>query len=217
MVGSRSRVVVVALVSLLVIALAAAPARASKFQAEEYVATVSGSQLAKETAFFTFGAAPGNASCVTYNLTGTLAAASEAITLHPTFKGACAVFGDAKGTVTTTGCDFKIHAGALLGGSTYDGTVDIVCSVGSSIKFTGETCAMEVKSVNGLATVELINGGFPADLTVKSKLTSVPYTVTTDGAMCPLPGVGNYTNGTFGGNATVTATSTGGATGLFVN
>ncbi len=214
---SRTAVIAIAIVGIIT-ALSATSAQASKFQAGEYTATVSGSQVLGEEMIFTFGKTPGLARCVTFSLVGTLAAAAETITLHPTFKGTCVVFGSSAGTsITTTGCDFKLHSGALLAGTTYEGTADIVCSVGNSIKIVGDTCEIEIKSVNNLAKVELVNqAGPPADLTTKFKLTSLPYTVNTDGATCPLPGTGNFTDGVYMGNSTLTAVGPGGPTGFFV-
>jgi len=209
---SRGRAAAVAaLAALLLVASAAPAAHASKFSVSEYPATISGSQVTGESVTLSFGTS-GTASCKVHNLTGSLPAISETIELHPTFKDTCTVFGDAKGSVTTTGCDLKIYAGAGLRGFKFEGSTDIVCSVGSSIKITGSTCELEIKQVKSLGKIELIdNGKTPAEVVIKFNLSSVPYTVTTDGATCPLPSVGNYTNGTYVGAVQVGATANGGA------
>jgi hypothetical protein len=211
MIVSRGRAAAIAALAALLLTASAAPAaHASKFAVAEYPATLSGSQVAGETVTLSFGTS-GSASCKTHNVTGSLPAMSESIELLPTFKSTCTVFGDAKGSITTTGCDLKIYAGAPLGGPKFEGSTDVVCSVGSSIKIVGSTCELEIKPVKSLGKLELIdNGKTPAEVVIKFNLSSVPYTVTTDGVTCPLPSVGNYTNATYVGAVQVGATSNSG-------
>lgn len=193
-----------------------APASAAEFKAGNYPAELTGSQLIAERAEFFFNG--GWVLCETATLTGTLGAASAELTLHPVF-GTCTAFGfKEKVTFTTTECDYKLHAGANKAPGVYEGTMDVVCAAGKSIKLSAGTCELEIKNVNGLKNLELANdkAGI-ADLTLKLIVANLPYTVTKDGMGCPLSGVGNFNAGVALGRYTITAMSGGGETALEVS
>jgi hypothetical protein len=190
--------------------MASAPASAAQFKAGGYPATLTGSQLAGERIQTFFGGP--EVICETATLSGTLAGASAEVLVHPVF-GTCQAFGFLEATFTTTGCNYKVHVGALAGTDIWDGSYDVVCEAGKSIKVVAGTCELEVKSVNGINEVDLIDEtGSAADMTWRPLLANIPYTVTKDGFGCPLAATGNFNNGSGIGRYTVTATSGGGAT-----
>lgn len=198
-------------VAAIAVGAVAAPASAAEFKAGGYAATLTGSQLAGERIQTFFGFS-GEVVCETATLSGTLAAASAEVTVHPVF-GTCTAFNFVGATFTTTGCNYKVHVGALEGTDIWDGSYDIVCEAGKSMKLVAGTCELEIKSVNGLKEFDLIDDtGGTTDMTWRPLLTKLPYTVTKDGLGCPLPAVGNYTDGAGTGRYTVTATAGGGAT-----
>lgn len=207
--GVRAKIGFMAVV-VAIAASAVTPASAAEFKAGAYPATLTGSQLAGERIQTFFGGP--EVVCETATLAGTLGAASPEVLVHPVF-GTCKAFGFLTATFTTTGCDYKVHVGALEGTDIWAGSYDIVCEAGKSIKLTAGTCELEIKSVNGIKELELIDDtGVPTDMTWRPLLANIPYTVTKDGPGCPLAAVGNFNNGSGIGRYTVTATAGGGET-----
>ncbi|HWO47929.1 MAG TPA: hypothetical protein VNM41_07690 [Solirubrobacterales bacterium] len=208
--GFKVKAALLAVAVAVVVGAAPASASAAEFKAGAYPATLTGSQLAGERIQTFFGGS--EVVCETATLAGTLAAASAEVLVHPVF-GTCKAFGFVSATFTTTGCNYKVHVGALEGTDIWDGSYDIVCEAGKSIRVTAGTCELEIKSVNGIKELDLIDEtGAAADMTWRPLLANIPYTVTKDGVGCPLASTGNFNNGSGIGRYTVTATAGGGAT-----
>jgi hypothetical protein len=204
-----------AVAALAIVAVAASMAQASnpgKLMATSYPATLHGSQVEGENHVFTL---TDNSSltteCTTATFTGTQKEASSTSTVHPEYGkggGKCTAFLGLSATITTDGCNYLFHIGnTITPGGNWDGTVDIECEAGKSISIVAGTCEVKVDAQNGLSTVEGINmAGSPSDVTVKANVKNIHYTVTKDGFLCPLEGVGKeFVLGDYTGNTTITA------------
>jgi len=210
----RYRIAFLALViAISTAATGPAAASASEFKAGGYPATLTGSQLASERLQIFFS--EGSVVCETATLSGTLAGAANNVTLHPVF-GTCSAFDFVNIPVATTGCDFKLHSGALAGTGIWEGTLDVVCEAGKSITLTAFGCEVSIGSVNGLSELDLVDDReIPEDVTVRPLIGGIPYTVKKSGPVCALT-TGSFTNGSMTGRYTVTATAGGKATAFFV-
>ena len=178
-------------------AVVASAASASEFTSAKYPVTISGSQ--STTHKFTAGST--SVTCETATFAGEASAASSTVTIHPTYSG-CTAFGFVGATVTTTGCDYLFHSGAEVSSEKFDGTVDVVCGEGKSITIVASTCALEIKGQTGLSTVSFQNAA-EGKVTVGANVSSIAYTTTKDGFLCPLAGTGNFTNGGYTGDTSV--------------
>jgi hypothetical protein len=135
-----------------------------------------------------------------------IAAPSLTAEVHPEYSG-CTAFGFVGASVTTTGCNYNLHAA---------GTVDIVCSAGNSIKISASTCKAEVASQTGLSSIGYTNneGG---TVTVAPNVSGITVKKTEDGFLCPLNGTGTVTNGTYTGAVKATGTHLGAADAISVS
>jgi hypothetical protein len=150
-------------------------------------------------------------SCSTLTMTGTLGWARTTPALHPAFSG-CKSSAGFGATITTTGCNFRLHLGATIGETgRYDGTASIECEAGKAITITSETCETKIDPQAARSTIELGNvAGSPGHVSIKWSLKSIAYTVLKDSFGCQLNGIGTTSTGDFVSTATLTAKTAGG-------
>jgi hypothetical protein len=209
-----------AVAALAIVAVAASMAQASnpgKLMATSYPATLHGSQVEGENHVFTLTDNSNlTTECTTATFTGTQKEASSTSTVHPEYGkggGRCSAFLGLTATITTDGCNYLFHIGnTITPGGNWDGTVDIECEAGKAITIVTGTCELRVDPQKGLSTVEGINmleAKPAADVTVKTNVRNIHYTVTKDGFLCPLEGLGKeFVLGDYTGNTTITAEDT---------
>lgn len=157
--------------------------------------------------------------CSTATMNGTLGWARSTPGLHPEFSGCRALNSVSGATITTTGCDFRLHIGGKVGETgRYDGTVGIECETGKAITVVSHTCEIQIDSQSARGTIEMSNvAGSPGDISVTWNVTGLVYTVVKDGFFCEMSGVGVKEDGDFTSTSTLTAKATGGeAIGLTV-
>jgi hypothetical protein len=179
-----------------------------KFEAESYPATEVGTQDASSPQKMTMQGASVTCKEVTYS--GSLSAASTAMTVTPSYSG-CSAFGFLEATVNANGCSFVMNAGSALGGGKYQGTENISCPVGKSIEISAQTCKVSIPAQSGLSSASYETGSSSGQETVKASLnvSGLKYTATS-GFLCPLTG-GTFTNGKQSGGLTVQAKTGAGA------
>jgi hypothetical protein len=152
----------------------------------------------------------------TFSATGETANGTSTIETHPEYSE-CTAFAGLTATVTTTGCNYLFHLGAETAAGEFDGTVDIVCTGENTIKITAGTCEVKVGSQTGLTAGTSTNSGGAGssmDLLLHTKSSKIKYSVLKDGFLCPLSGVGSYTESDYTGTTTVTASRNGKQVGL---
>jgi hypothetical protein len=179
--------------------LGAASASASQFRAETYPATISGAQVTIQKMTTGVG---GTAKCSTATVSGSLSAASGALTLTPVYAG-CKVYG-VSATVNVNSCGYTLHS--TNEAPPFVGTVDIACTKsGDAIEInpTGLECQLKLPAQTGLAKVEYENTGFnkARAIQVTYNVTSLRYTET--GVGCPTPG--EHSDGTWQGSSKLEA------------
>jgi hypothetical protein len=184
-------------------AVLASAASASNFHAASYPVTISGSQSTTHV----FTASGTSVSCEKATFSGSASADSSEVTIHPSYSG-CTAFGFVGATVNTEECNYVFHSGNTTNEAEqiYAGTTDVVCPAGQSIKISASTCALEVKSQNGLSAVSYDNNA-GGTVTVGANVENIANTVTKDGFLCPLKGTGNFTDGKYTGDTKVEGTS----------
>lgn len=185
-------------------AVVASAASATTFTAAEYPVTVKGAQSTQHV----FTAAGGTVKCTTAKFAGEAGAASETLTIHPTYTG-CTAFTFINSEITgfkSNECDYLFHAGAKLANGNFDGTVDLVCQENPETKKPYEVtidagpCVAHLPAQKGLATLEYKNepGG---KVTVIANVSGISG-VMTSGVGCPATN-GPFNNGTYTGNTLV--------------
>lgn len=177
------------------------PAAGPPITASKYPATLTGSSGKKQV----FNTEAGKVECESH-LEGTLPGKTTTLTLKPKYTS-CTAFGFVSASVNVEECTYLHHSTGKVSGGVYEGTVDVVCPTGQSIKIVAGTCKAEIKAQAGLKTVKTTNEG--EKLKVVAEVTGLAYTVTGDGFLCPFAGVGNKTNGTYSGEAVLAATPSG--------
>jgi hypothetical protein len=185
----RSRKLLLPVIALTLAFCATATAGAAQFEASEYPARP---HSAASQAALAFETEAGFVTCAN-TFESTLSEASSTLTLHPEYF-LCQAFGFSSATVTTTECDYLLHAGTELGGGNFTATLDVACASGKAIRVTAGTCEIEIKSQSGLNSVNLWSpeGSGSVTATFEAKMA---YTVTKDGFLCPFAGTGNKTGG----------------------
>lgn len=205
----------VAVVAVLAMsAVVASAAQASHFTATKYPAIITGEQEEKGAGienFFEVNAGKvAKTECEIAKFKGTLAAASETLSMAPTYEKCSTTLGTAA-TIDTEGCTYLFHAGAVIAGTgedSWSGTVDIVCPAGKKIKVTAPSgaigCTIEIGSQNGLGAITYTNitTAKPEDVTVDVNVEKIAYNVVNNFA-CPLT-TGNFANGKYVSKVTVT-------------
>ena len=160
----------------LLMALGAAAALASQFQAEKYPVKVK-SESTESNNVFTVGST--KVECTTAKFeSGSLSAASEDIVVHPSYEK-CTAFGFVGATVNTTGCNYELST---------NGDVSVLCESGKAIEIEAGECTVTVKGQTGLKEVRYTNlAGPPKEVEVIDEVVKIAYS--TNGALlCPAEG-----------------------------
>jgi Trypsin len=150
----------------------------------------------------------GNVECMKTSHHGTVAEATSTWTDTPKYEE-CTALGFTGATVNMEGCAYEFNSGEKTSTDNFKSHVDVACPSGQSIKIAAGTCKAEIKAQAGLTTVDLIDDTSASpkkDVTVRPTVTGVAYTVTQDGFLCPLSGVGSKTGGEYTSSANITVT-----------
>lgn len=155
-------------------AVAASAASATNFTAAEYPVDVTASQ--EGTHVFEIDSQKVTCETAEFNTVESQTAASEELTVHPTYED-CTAFGFVEATVTTTGCNYVLNV---------NGDLDVACS-GGPITISVFTCKVTVGSqeLSGASYENVANG----DVLVGAAVSGIAATKT-DGTLCPLKGSG---------------------------
>lgn len=161
------------------------------FEAENYPATLEGSQDSPDKFAFTFEQGM-QLTCTVADFSGGLSAAGANLLLSPTFTG-CKAFEGIGVTVKPNGCSFDQFAGLRVGTGEYLGTLGIDCP-GKGIEVVSGTCGLVLEPQEGLEGVGYVNrdSGFSIGDAIGA---GVSYTKTKDGLFCPLAGTGAMEDG----------------------
>ena len=217
----------VALLALVAIGTTAASvAQAGTFTAGAYPATIASTS---PPAFQFFITKLGFMTCQpSYH--GELTAASEELTLTPTFNPLPVVNtscerGGAVTHVNTNGCDFRLRAGEQVEEDVVAGTMDIVCPEGKSIEFeitgSGSPCYLTVPPQENLTGAPggspAANGIFfrnktPNSVSLQINPGKIRYILS---GGCPI--TGEFFDGTYSGGASLIAESEGEGTSFSVD
>jgi hypothetical protein len=192
------------------LAVSASAAQAGEFTAEEYPATMTGTQLSGHK----FGFTNYGVTCASTTFHGQLVEASESLTLGASYKQCSSNAGNAV-TVNMTGCDYVFDAGETLAENEVDGSLDITCPAEAAIDFedTVTGCAIRILPQNQLTTVKYTNHKVAKDFDVDINLSAINYT---ENNLCPA-GEGMFFNGTYTGQSTITGDHGGAGTGVTVD
>jgi hypothetical protein len=165
------------------------------FEAEEFPATISGTQ--EGTVVFKQDSL--EVVCESSSLTASMTAASEAtetLTATPTYSK-CTSAGKEM-TVTATGCSYVLHAGSETSTNVFTGELDVSCSAEKAIKISGRNCESKIETqskLSGLSNTDNL-GSSPQNFTLKLTPTKMKYNKTKDGEGCPFTGTGVKEDGT---------------------
>jgi hypothetical protein len=174
----------------------------TKFQADQYPATVNAAQEASSRLTFGFEGEP--LTCSTATGLGLLNEASATLSLAPNMLE-CEGFSGLLAAVRANSCSLTFHAGDV---GFKDSTMGISCPEGKSLEINAGTCALSIPAQSGLVAVEAVSRGTsPASLQLKLSVTHLRYVKTKDGFLCRLNGTGTVEDGTVTGNLIVTATN----------
>lgn len=192
-----------ALVLVAVGAVSATSAQAGTFTASTYPANVYGTNMVPHKLTTNLGAM----ECAPF-LEGQLAAASETLTMAPSYGTTCSIGGN-EVHVKVNGCDFLLHAGETTAEDTVAGSMDIVCPAGKAIDFEITSmliCHLTVPGQTGLNALTFTNRTMAKDVDLDFALEELVYRLD-EGC----PGAGNYNNGSYGaGTTTMVAAKEGG-------
>lgn len=189
-------------------AVAAVGAQAAQFTASgEYPAAGTGVQTVKHV----FTVQGQKVECTGAHFAGTLAGASNDLTITPTYTG-CTAFGIANASVDTSTCKYTM---TVDGGTepNYTGSVHVTCSSGSitvSAPASNPLCVVHIPAqtptTNKIAYTDTANG----TVHVKSEVGGIHSTVTDlGGFFCPLSNAETDTTGTYTGSVAFKATEAG--------
>lgn len=162
-----------ALAALAIGAVSASAAQAGTFTAGAYPATITGQNVGGSHEFTTV---LGAMKCgVKFH--GTLAAASQDLTLTPEYGTSCQLGGN-EVHVNNNGCDFLFHAGNTVVADQVKGSVDVKCPTGNRIDFevtSMVTCHITVPEQLGLTHVTYTDQTVPKDVEADLHLTGLLY------------------------------------------
>ena len=193
---------------LLLSAATTASAAASVWEAESYPATISGSQIEGKHEFKT---AANTLYCNTFGWQGTLGSGASELALTGS-PGECSTAGIVVMTVAMNGCTFNFGSGSELEATLFGGSAKIVCPAGKEIVWTGSTgnCTARIPPQTFAGTVTLKNTATsPKSVKLSTAATGIHYTLNPTSGCLNKPAPGTYENGTYSGNTTLTAESSG--------
>lgn len=216
----KLRPIGLALVAALAIgAIGASAAQATQFHTKGgvYPATVTGVHLTNQIFKFDVEAGKNNELiCKKASFSGTLSKASTQLTIHPTYEEC--TFSGINATVNTEKCNYVFNSGAKINPDEYTGTLDIECEPNQFINVVTTTCEIHITPQNGLKEIILIDSTAAGNILTEFNLAAFSYSITKDGAGCPLTGVETRVDGstTKGTGAKFSATVGGVATAITV-
>jgi GDSL-like Lipase/Acylhydrolase family len=178
------------LVALALTAVAPSAEATPVFEAPSYPAEITGASSEGARGFSLKG---GEVACETSHFEGTLAEASSTLSLVPTYES-CVAMGSIPATVTTTGCEYQLHATEEVASGVFDHDIDVVCESGKAITVTVSTCVIEIGPQSGLTAITTTNleGG---ELTLDAEVSGYHYVG--KGFLCGLLGIGTGTDGEY--------------------
>jgi hypothetical protein len=190
-----------ALVAVLALtAISASAASAAKYTASTYPTTGTGESKVGNDVFTTEA---GTVECQSH-YKGTLAGASEDLTITPTYTS-CKAFGFLKATVTGCTYTFTTPTGSV---DTYSAKVDVT----TTCTIVASTCEVKVEPQTELGSVAITNETAAGDVKVKANVTGIAYNVIKDGIGCPFSSTGKKAGASYTQKEAVTFDSTNGAT-----
>jgi hypothetical protein len=171
----------------------AATASASQFRAQQYPATITGTQGTPQKLVLN-GAT--TIKCSNPTATATATTASSTLDLTPTYSGC--TLGGLAATITPNGC--HLNYTSTSESAPFTGTFGVNCSAGSAIEIKQGTCVISIASQSGVSGMEFTNSGSGNSRTVTATygLTTLAYS---GGAGCPGSLVGSFSNGTMTGTS----------------
>jgi hypothetical protein len=192
-------------------AVMASAAQAGLFTAENYPATLTGTQLSGHKFSFSNNY---SVTCANASFDAPLPEAAVAITVGATY-GECESNAGNEVTVQMTGCDYVFESLATLGEGEVDGRMHILCPDGGGIDFedAGTGCEIKIGPQNFLNTLVFTNNGAAGDFDVDIEVVNIAYG---QNAMCP-GGAGMFGNGKYKGKSTITGDFEGEETGVKVD
>jgi hypothetical protein len=180
--------------------------RHGQMKAGKYPATIHGSTTAGEK--FTVGSS--SVECKSDTFHAVLSEASSTLTVTPEYKSCTASFG-VEATVAMEGCTYVFHVAEKVSTDNYRAYNDISCPAGKSIQISAPAvkCKLEIKAQNERETTDLIDDTAASpkkDVTVRPTVEGIAYTITEDGAFCPLSGLGEKSDGKYTSTENITVT-----------
>ncbi len=178
-------------------AVAATAAQAEKFTSANYPAAVPGEQVGALP--LEFEVTNAGVECGTATFSGTLAAASETLTITPNYQN-CLVGGAIPATVDLNGCDYLFH---VTGVKTVGADVECPTTAGGvtdkiviTVPATG--CEIQVPEQMGLKKLTVKNEA-AGDMLITLAITNIQYS---QNAKCP-GGVQSEKTGAYSGQITL--------------
>jgi hypothetical protein len=202
----------VAIVAVLALsAVVASAASAANYTASSYPTTGTGTSAVGNDTFITEA---GKVECASH-YEGTLTGPSSSLTVKATYTS-CKAFGFLSAKVAMNGCDYTFTTPTGTAPN-FTAPVDVTCPAGATISITSPesspVCTTTIGAQGPLSSVAITNvAGSPGDVTVKSAVKNIAYTVTQDGFGCPFNGTGAKTGAEYIQDSAVTFKSTNGAT-----
>lgn len=189
----------------------ASAAQAGTFTAENYPATITGTQLTGHK--FSF-ANNYSVTCASAAFHGQIPGAVERLTVGARYEECESNAGDPV-TVKMTGCHYGLEAAETLGENEVDGRLYIKCPAGAGIDFDDEVTGCEIKILpqNSLTTLKYTNNVGAGDFVVDINVFAINYV---ENALCP-GGEGMFFAGQYAGKSTITGDFEGEGTGVKVD
>lgn len=194
---------------LAVSAVSASAAQAGEFTAAEYPAQITGQNVNVHALTTELGV-----MACGLKLNGELAAASEDLTLTPTYATSCEI-GGIEVHVSNNGCDYLFHAGSTLGMDEVEGSWDIKCPAGNKMDFeitSMATCHLTIPEQLGLGEVTYTTRTMAKDVDLDLSVEGLSYELS---ANCPVSGA--FANGSYFGTTTLKADHGGAGTAFGVH
>lgn len=195
------KVLGLALVAVLAMSAVVASGASAQFTSNSYPTSVTAVSELGNDVFKIDGA---SVECKGH-FTGSAGGPTTEITINAEYTN-CKAFGFASANVAMNGCDYIFHS---------NGAVDVECPAGKTIVITAGNCEVDVGTQTGLNKVTLTNDG--NHIKAQANVSGITGTVTKDGFLCPLNGVGHKTGGTYVQAAPVTIAPTSGGTDLTID
>ncbi|HEU5253084.1 MAG TPA: hypothetical protein VFU16_07155 [Solirubrobacterales bacterium] len=190
----KKRLSIIGLALLAALALSAvagaAGASASQFRAQQYPATITGTQGATQKLVL-------NGTTIKCNNptgTATASAASSTLALSPSYSGC--TLGGLNANFVSNGC--QLIYTSISESAPLTGTLGVSCEAGAAIEIKQGTCVVSIPTQSGVGGVEFTNAGTGSTRTITAtyNITALSYS---GGSGCPASLKGSYSNGTLTG------------------